>query len=86
MKLPTGGITDKVTSSMIRPQRKSRQGEFWIAHNELARAQASRFYDKLDETLEEMEFTSKVHGVCAPLYSSGEKGGPRLTQWCTSRC
>ena len=63
---------------MIRPQRKSRQGEFWIARNELARAQASRFYDKLDETLEEMEFTSKVHGVCAPLYSSGEKGRPPI--------
>ena len=63
---------------MIRPQRKSRQGEFWIARNELARAQASRFYDKLDETLEEMEFAAKVHGVCAPLYSSGEKGRPPI--------
>jgi len=30
------------------------------------------------ETLEEMEFTSKVHGVCAPLYSSGEKGRPPI--------
>src|SRR5476651_2345320 len=68
----------RLWASMIRPQRKSRQGEFWIARNELARAQASRFYDKLDETLEEMEFASKVHGVCAPLYSSGEKGRPPI--------
>ena len=68
----------RLGASMIRPQGKSRQGEFWIARNELARAQASRFYDKLDETLEEMEFTSKVHGVCAPLYSSGEKGRPPI--------
>jgi transposase len=45
---------------------------------ELAQAQASRFFDKLDETLEEMEFASKVHGVCAPLYSSGEKGRPPI--------
>jgi hypothetical protein len=52
---------------MIRLQRKARQGEFWIARNELAQAQASRFFDKLDETLEEMEFAAKVHGVCAPL-------------------
>jgi len=63
---------------MIRPQRKARQEEFWIARNELAQAQASRFYDKLDETLEEMEFAAKVHEVCAPLYSSGEKGRPPI--------
>jgi transposase len=63
---------------MIRPQRKVQQGEFWIARNDLARAQASRFYDKLDETLEEMGFSTKVHQLCAPLYSSGEKGRPPI--------
>jgi transposase len=68
----------RMPASMIRPQRKVRQSEFWIARNELAQAQASRFYDKLDETLEEMEFGAKVHGVCAPLYSSGEKGRPPI--------
>jgi transposase len=44
----------------------------------VARAQASRFYDKLDETLEAMEFTKKVHVLCAPAYSSGEKGRPPI--------
>lgn len=63
---------------MIRPQRKVQQGEFWIARNDLARAQASRFYDKLNETLEGMDFTAKVHGLCASLYSSGEKGRPPI--------
>ena len=63
---------------MIRAQRKVQQGEFWIARNELARAQASRFYDKLDETLGEMNFTAKVHRLCAPLYSRGEKGRPPI--------
>jgi transposase len=67
-----------ITANMIRPQRKVQQGEFWVARNDLARAQASRFYDKLDETLEEMEFGVKVHGICAPLYSSGEKGRPPI--------
>jgi transposase len=67
-----------VTGNMIRPQRKVHQGEFWVARNDLARAQASRFYDKLDETLEEMEFAVKVRGFCAPLYSSGEKGRPPI--------
>jgi len=63
---------------MIRPQRKIEQGEFWIARNDLARARASRFYDKLDETLEGMDFTAQVHHLCAPLYSSGEKGRPPI--------
>jgi len=63
---------------MIRPQRKIQQGEFWVARNDLARAQASRFYDKLDETLEEMGFATKVHHLCAPLYCSGEKGRPPI--------
>lgn len=63
---------------MIRPQRKVQQGEFWIARNDLARARASRFYDKLEETLATMDFTAKVHGHCAPLYSSGEKGRPPI--------
>jgi transposase len=63
---------------MIRPQRKLQQDEFWIARHDLARVPASRFYDKLDETLETMEFPAKVHGLCAPLYSSGTRGRPPI--------
>lgn len=63
---------------MIRPQRQVQQGEFWIARQDLARVQASRFYDKLDQTLEGIEFTKKVHRLCAPLYSSGERGRPPI--------
>jgi transposase len=63
---------------MIRPQRKVQQGEFWIARQDVARVQANRFYDKLNQTLEEMEFTKKVHRLCAPLYSSGERGRPPI--------
>ena len=40
--------------------------------------QASRFYDKLGETLDEMGFTGKVHELCKPLYCSGEKGRPPI--------
>jgi len=68
----------KVKGIMIRSQRPPQQAEFWIARNDLARAQASRFYDKLDETLKELDFAAKVHGLCAPLYSSGEKGRPPI--------
>jgi transposase len=67
-----------VIAKMIRPQRKVQQEEFWIARHDLARGQASRFYDKLDETLEDMDFSAKVHALCAPLYSSGVKGRPPI--------
>jgi len=63
---------------MIRPKRKAQQEEFWIARHDLARVQASRFYDKLDETLETMDFTAKVHGFCTPVYSSGSNGRPPI--------
>lgn len=63
---------------MIRPQRQVQQGEFWIARQDVARVQANRFYDKLDQTLEEMEFSKEVHRLCAPLYSSGERGRPPI--------
>lgn len=63
---------------MIRPKRSIEQGEFWIARRDLARVQASRFYDQLGETLQEMDFAASVHRLCAPLYSSGEKGRPPI--------
>jgi len=59
---------------MIRPHRTAQQGEFWIARNDLPRVAASRFYDKLDETLASLDFTAGVHRLCAPLYSSAERG------------
>jgi transposase len=63
---------------MIRPQRIGGQAEFWIARNELARTQASKFYDKLAETLEAMDFSGRVRVFCAPLYTSGAKGRPPI--------
>jgi hypothetical protein len=70
MELPTRGFAGKIATNMIRPRRKVRQGEFWVAPNDLAQAWVSRFYDKLDETLEAMDFDAKVHGICGRLYST----------------
>lgn len=78
MELPCAGAAVRMVPIMIRPQRKVQQEEFWIARHDLARAQASRFYDKLNETLEELDFTSSVHRLCAPLYCRGEKGRPPI--------
>ncbi len=63
---------------MIRGQASNEQGEFWIARNVLARGASSKFYDKLNETLGEMDFSSKVHKLCAPLCSKAEKGRPPI--------
>jgi transposase len=63
---------------MIRPQRSVQQEEFWIARQELVRVQASRFYDKLNETLAGMGFAQKIHELCAPVYSRGTKGRPPI--------
>lgn len=63
---------------MIRSQRQVKQGEFWVARNDLPRAQASRFYEKLQETLDTLGFAAKVHALCGPLYSSGSKGRPPI--------
>ena len=63
---------------MIRPQASGDQAEFWIARSALPRPQASKFYDKLEETLAGMDFSSSVRGLCAPLYSPGEKGRPPI--------
>jgi transposase len=65
-------------AKMIRSQLQVKQGEFWVARNDLARAQASRFYEKLQETLESLGFAAKVHALCAPVYSSGAKGRPPI--------
>ena len=68
----------KVWHCMIREQKPGEQREFWIARKDLPGAQASRFYDKLEETLKELEFAGKVHGLCERHYSSGEKGRPPI--------
>ena len=63
---------------MIRPQQPPGQEEFWIARQELPRVRASRFYDRLEEVLQRMDFAANVRGLCAPLYSSGARGRPPI--------
>ena len=63
---------------MIRPQRIGGQAEFWIARSELARTQASKFYEKLGETLGSMDFSQRVRVFCAPVYTNGVMGRPPI--------
>jgi transposase len=44
----------------------------------LARTQASKFYDKLAETLATMDFSGRVRVFCAPVYTNGALGRPPI--------
>jgi transposase len=63
---------------MIRPQSIGGQAEFWIARSELARTPASKFYEKLGETLASMDFSQRVRVFCAPVYTNGVMGRPPI--------
>lgn len=49
-----------------------------MARNELARPQASKFYDKLEGTLATMDFSRRVRVFCAPVYTNGAMGRPPI--------
>ena len=63
---------------MIRPKKSGKQAEFWIPRSNLPKPQASKFYDKLEDTLVAMGFAEKVRAFCAPLYASTEVGRPPI--------
>ena len=63
---------------MIRPQKIADQKDFWIARKDLPRVQATRFYDKLEETLEGLGFAGNVHGLCEEHYTRTRMGRPPI--------
>lgn len=63
---------------MIRPQKIADQKDFWIARQDLPRVQATRFYDKLEETLEGLGFAGDVHGLCEAHYTRTKMGRPPI--------
>ncbi len=72
------GMLWQSSGIMIQEQQLEAQKEFWIVRSDLPRVAASRFYEKLDETLRSLEFTAWVHTLCAPLYSDGLRGRPPI--------
>lgn len=43
--------------------------------SQLPQATASTFYRKLDETLDQIGFTTGVREICRPAYADASKGG-----------
>jgi transposase len=59
-------------------KQREKQGEFWIAHTELASAPWHPFYQRLNELLEAERFDEFVEQRCAKFYAK-KYGQPSLT-------
>jgi transposase len=54
---------------------RERQGELWIATDQIARGAGHAFYDRLDQLLKEAGFDRFVESLCAPFYKEGGRPG-----------
>jgi transposase len=59
---------------MFRPKAKDPQATLWIPTSAIPERPASRFYDKLDRTLEKSGFYEKVRELCRPYYTEDGPG------------
>ena len=55
--------------------KEPRQEQFWIEKRTLPAATASRFYERVDETLRKMGFAQEVWRICEPAYAKAARGG-----------
>jgi transposase len=58
-----------------RGKEGEQQEEFWVERRRLPQLRASRFYEKLEETLEGIGFAEGVREICRPAYAEEAKGG-----------
>lgn len=58
-----------------RDAKAPKQGEFWVASDDLPTGAAGGFYRKLDETLRANRFAEQAREVCLPAYRDAGAGG-----------
>jgi transposase len=58
-----------------RRAEKQRQEQFWIETKALPAATASRFYERVNETLAQLDFAREVWAICEPAYAQAARGG-----------
>jgi transposase len=63
---------------MFSAKKKAAQSEFWIAADQVVTPTKSRFYARLDETLESFAFADQVRALCAPAYDQSGVGRPGI--------
>lgn len=54
---------------------KPQQEQFWIEAKALPAATASRFYERVNATLEKIGFAKEVWKICEPAYAKAARGG-----------
>lgn len=62
---------------MALGRREGKQAEMWVAGTDLPRSPGHRFYEKLNELLDEAEFDRQVEELCRPFYDDGQ-GRPSI--------
>lgn len=62
---------------MALGRREGKQAEMWVAGTELPRSPGHRFYEKLNELLDEAAFDRQVEELCRPFYDDGQ-GRPSI--------
>ena len=55
--------------------RAPRQEQFWIEKKTVPAATPSRFYERVDETLQSMGFAEAVWAICEPADARAARGG-----------
>jgi len=65
-----GGWIEELAMGMGR-RRRERQGEMWIATQDLPKTPRHVFYEKLNELLAEAGFDDFVEGLCRKYYAEG---------------
>ena len=58
-----------------RDPQGEKQDEFWLVGDKLPQATAGTFYQKLNQTLDEIGFAQGVREVCRPAYQDSSSGG-----------
>jgi len=60
---------------MSMGRRQKHQSPLWIAHDELTPSPGHRFYEKLNELLQEASFDRHAEALCAPYYEAAHVPG-----------
>lgn len=58
-------------------RKRERQGELWIARQDVAESKGHPFYEKLNRLLDEAGFDEHVESLCAPFYAA-QRGRPGI--------
>lgn len=60
-------------------RKRAGQDSFWIANQDVAKAPANVFYDRLNQILDRHRFDEKVEALCRRFYRTSPQGRPSIS-------